>query len=55
MAAVDGRNKDFKRLLGPWKHGRNIKIKKVKAHPEKREGVWQEDETGIWSADKIAG
>ena len=40
MAAVDGRTKDFKRLLGPWKHGRNIKIKKVKAYPEKREGVW---------------
>ena len=55
MAAVNGRNKKFKRLIGGWKHGSNIKIKKVKAHPERRGGVWQEDETGIWTADKIAG
>ena len=26
----------------------------MKAHPEKREELWQEDERGIWTADKIA-
>ena len=55
MAAVNKKNKNFNRVLQNYKPSDNIEIHKVKAHPERREGVWEEDEEGIWLADKIAG
>ena len=55
MAAVEGRNKDIGRTIGEWRPQKNLKIKKVKAHPERREGVWTKDDIGIWTADQAAG
>ena len=55
MAAVNKKNKSFNRILPKYKPGKNIEIHKVKAHPERREGIWEGDDEGIWLADKIAG
>ena len=55
MAAEGGRNQDFNRILGGWERGKGISIKKVKAHPERREGEWTEDDEGIFLADQVAG
>ena len=50
------KNKGFSRVIPiDWSPDKNINIKKVKAHPERREGVWEEDDRGIWTADLIAG
>jgi hypothetical protein len=56
QAAVKGRNKDFKRLgCGTiWVPDKDLTIKKVKAHPERREGVWDNDDVGIYLADEVA-
>ncbi len=32
-----------------------MNVKKVKAHPERREGEWSKDDEGIFIADKVAG
>ena len=42
-------------MLQNYSPSANIEIHKVKAHPERREGEWQEDDEGIYLADKIAG
>ena len=56
MAATRRRNKGFNRIIPiDWSKDRDINIKKVKAHPERREGVWEEDDIGIWQADLVAG
>ncbi len=54
MAAKRGRNKDFRRILGGYKRGVGTVIRKVKAHPERREGEWTRDDHGIYKADQIA-
>ena len=55
MAAVEGKNKDVGRVIGNWRPQKNIRIKKVKAHPERREGSWTKEDKGIYMADKVAG
>ena len=55
MAAERGKNRDMNRILGGWKRGKGIAVKKVKAHPERREGGWSKDDEGIFVADQIAG
>ncbi len=41
MAAEQGRNRDFNRILGGWKRGKGVNVKKVKAHPERRREMEQ--------------
>ena len=55
MAAVEGRNRDIGRVIGEWRPQGNIKIKKAKAHPERRTGAWTKEDKGIWAADDVAG
>jgi hypothetical protein len=55
MAAERGKNRDMNRILGGWKREKGLKIKKVKAHPERREGEWSTDDEGIYIADQVAG
>ena len=52
MAAVNKKNKSFNGILPKYKTSKNIEIHKVKAHPERREGIWEGDDEGIWLADK---
>jgi hypothetical protein len=55
MAAEQGKNRDVNRILGGWKRGEGITVKKIKAHPERRGGEWSKDDEGIFIADQIAG
>ena len=55
MAAVRKKNKNFSRILQNYEPGNDINIRKVKAHPERREEIWQDDEVGIYLADEVAG
>ncbi len=54
MAAEKKKNKEFGRILGNWKRGDGVNIKKVKAHPERREGEWDKNDEGIYLADLVA-
>ena len=56
IVAIRRKNKNINRIIPTnWSLDGNINIKKVKAHPERREGIWHDDEKGIWIADDIAG
>ena len=48
QSAVKRRNKDFNRVLPVCEPDKDIIMKKLKAHPERREGVWDGDDMGIW-------
>ena len=55
MAAVEGRNRDIGRVIGEWRPQGHIRIKKVKAHPDRKTGAWTKEDKGIWAADDVAG
>jgi hypothetical protein len=55
MAAVNKRNRDVNMSLGGWAIPEGIEIRKIKAHPERREGEWDNGEKGIFFADQVAG
>ncbi len=52
-----GYSENFYNILAGWKIWGGVETFKVKAHPEsrKRYNEWDNDDMGIWIADRVAG
>ena len=61
QAAIDVANgswsMDFRNTINNWAKGHNVKVQKVRAHPERftHHSKWFWDDKGIWTADRVAG
>ena len=52
-----GYSENFYNILAGWKRWEGVETFKVKAHPERRNkyNEWDNDDMGIWIADRVAG